>query len=114
MKYLVTICKAQKKGYVDESELRAVMEFLKEKKVYVIDYSFEVHGMYRQLHVHLVVKYYGRWKDLLNFQGFRIYWSQVYDIVNALNYLNKLAYCRLKQEEILTENKYQVYRFLKE
>ncbi len=111
MKYLITICKAQKKHYVEEAELRSIKTFLESKKVYFKDYVFECHGLYRQLHCHAIVKFYGRWSLFTNHAGFRIYWSKILNEPGAISYLKKFASNRYRQEQILTENQYNLYRF---
>ncbi len=109
--YLITICKAQKLDYVDESELRSVMSYLFEHKHYFKDYTFERHGKYRQLHCHAIVDTQPIYKTF-KVIPFRVYYSPVYDIKGAMNYLHKDAYNRYRQEQILAENQYQIYRFL--
>jgi len=106
MKYLLTITKYQKLDFVDESELRLVMEYLKDNKVYFIDYAMETSGMYRQLHLHAVVKYRGRYKFLSKFGNFRVHWSPVTDINGAFRYIYKDAYNRDMQSQILVINQY--------
>lgn len=53
--YLVTLRKSQVKEYVSWEELTSMMVQL-ENTFTIRDYCFEAHGVYRQLHCHLLIE----------------------------------------------------------
>ncbi len=57
MYYIVTIRKSQVKDYVSYDNLRAKVLGLKLMlpRMYIIEIGYEAHGLYRQLHVHLLI-----------------------------------------------------------
>jgi len=103
---MITICLPQKLNFVSESELRSVMSYLSEHEHYCfIDYTFEAHSKYRQLHCHAICKIPQK-RLLYKYAGFRIFYSKIYDYRGAMQYLYKYASNRYLQEQIITENYY--------
>ncbi len=110
--YMITICKAQKLHYVDESELRSVLSYLYDHHHYIVDYTFERHGKYRQLHCHAIIDTQPDYKTY-KVIPFRVYYSEIYDKDGAVKYLYKYAYNTYMQEQILVENQYSyISRFI--
>lgn len=102
---MITICKAQKKLKVSEAELRSIKEYLEAHQHIFIDYAMETHGMYRQLHMHAIIKKPPHYW-VYGFAGFRIYYSIIYDLRGAQLYIYKHAYNFYSQQQILDINEY--------
>ncbi len=110
--YMVTIHKSKVKDYVSEEELREILRILFSKDIKILDYTFECHGVYRQLHCHAIVMLPNDTWYSSKVKGYRLYWKKVFDCGKALKYLHKQAYSNITQERILQENQYKKYRFI--
>ena len=78
-KYLITVCKPQKKEYVSTSELKQVLAHLHYNGIECIYGKWERHGMYKQLHYHGIVTIpsstiYSKYTRVL---GFRVHFSRI-------------------------------------
>ncbi len=113
--YLITTNHYNKKAYIDEVDLRSIKQLLESYNVYFDDYVFEWHGKYRQLHMHAIVKFSGRYKPLTKFESFRIHWAparSAQDLKEFRRYLTKQVYNRWMQEQVLSFNQYSKFRFV--
>lgn len=110
--YLLTICKPQKKEFVDVTELQGIMAFLYTEEVYFFDYVYEMHGVYRQLHAHCIVNIPPRTMYSTKLFGFRLWWSKIKsgDTPKVKRYLHKIVKNSYIQEQLIQENYYKQYR----
>ncbi len=112
--YMITIRKHQVKDYVNKYMLDEVAEYLEQgiKSFYIIQQVYENSGMYKQLHYHAIAKVSKnfRYKPFVEYNGFQIQWTRVYDYFKACAYLLKdLRY--KSQDDILLDNYYSINRF---
>lgn len=110
----VTISSHTKTGYVDKSNLEAIMKTLKERlnTLNFLLIRYENSGKYAQLHMHALVKVREsfRYSQNCSIDGFHILWKKLHsrkDTVEWVNYCNKEAYHRFSQEQILAHNYYK-------
>ncbi len=106
--YLLTIAKHQVLDYVHKSDLDQIMVFLKLKhdSLHVIESSYEISSLYKQLHFHAIVRlshkiYYKKNNSL---KGFRIQWKPIYNWKGAFRYVYKDSSNQYEQEQILVSN----------
>ncbi len=96
--YLVTIASYKKLEEVTEKELKqAANAFLMYyKRAWIVSIGVEAHGLYRQLHCHMVVGYYKRfyYKQFKSIFGLRIHYKpleldNIHDQEAILKYVHK-------------------------
>ncbi len=109
-KYIITIRKHQVKDYVVESDIDAVVSYLKLKhdSLKVLNHAYEIGHKYNQLHFHAMISlcHAIRYSDNSKHNGFFIHWKRIYNECNAVKYILKDSPNRYEQEQILTINKY--------
>ncbi len=116
---MLTITSHNKKTYIHQSELDVILYKLQKsiELFKVGDFSYEVSGIYHQLHFHGLVtvlksfRYSPQWTSL---DGFQLKWKKVFNKRRAINYIYKdqngsrngvkTKYAR-NQESIIFENK---------
>ncbi len=108
--YMVTIHKSRVKDYVSEEDLIEILKCLS-TGCDIIEYAFEMHGVYRQLHCHAIVMLPKDTWYSSKIRGFRLYWSKLYDYKKTLLYVQKNASNKYLQDQICAENQYKLYRF---
>lgn len=108
--YMLTIAKHQVKDYVTTYDINSVIKILKERfnTLAVQTIGYELMPKYNQLHAHLLISikepvYYKKNSSIL---GFRVQWSPSDDPKGAIKYIQKDAYNKYAQEQILDVNKY--------
>ncbi len=114
--YMVTIVANQKKDYISKYRLDEVIGYLKYTidEMHVKHYVYENSGKYKQLHWHSIVllpesfRYaqYTRWGSKEHTgNSYRIRWDKVYNLLGAIDYINK-DLLHQTQEEIIINNYY--------
>ncbi len=112
--YLLTIHKHQVKDFVLVSDILDVLEVITSNKLSqlrVLDIAFESHGMYRQLHCHMIVRVNKEWRyrGYTSIGGYRCHWEsmEIDDFHTVHGYIHKRAENLVIQEQILDENNYR-------
>ncbi len=100
-----------KTKYVTATALDSLRAYLESKHIKFIDYVYEMHGMYRQLHMHAIVQYNGLYKPLTKFANFKLHWARIDDLDGATNYIHKYVYNKDTQQQTINENHYKLHRF---
>jgi len=110
--YLITLICSRRNVYVSYGSLSCILNTLLEFGVYFYRTSFENHGYYKQLHVHALVHYIGRFSHLNKFllpSGiYRVNWKKITPgtVPNVCQYLSKQD-----SLQALAENLFIRYRF---
>ncbi len=109
-KYFLTIRKHQTLDYVKVSQIDAIMqELTKHLQTLKVCHSiYEVDKKYNQLHYHVIVyiDQYFKYTKLVSINGFRLYWSKVYNINRLLLYMLKQTQTAEEEESNIIINKY--------
>ncbi len=118
--YLVTISCQQKQLFISYLNLYNIIMWLKLSipQLHIRLDVFETSGKYKQLHYHAIVEVpskfvyrpYTKYGDSRYCRSYRIQWSKVHNLRNAVRYLQKDLQDRT-QEDILLYNYYSIYRF---
>ncbi len=112
--YMITIRKHQVKDYVNKYMLDEVALYLEQgiQSFYIIQQVYENSGLHKQLHYHAIAKVNKnfRYKPFVEYNGFQIHWTRVYDYYKACAYLLKDLRCKT-QDDILTDNFFSINRF---
>lgn len=112
--YMITISCQQKATYVPQDELDDICRWLHANGTQFEATIYETGGKYKQLHVHAIVHYEGRWKHLTQFgdlqhtqRTYRIHWKVIGNKTGALVYIHKQARKGILQEQVLAEYFYR-------
>ncbi len=107
--YFLTIQKAQKKDYVEATELRMVQKELKNRfpSMQVYKLTLELGSKYRQLHLHLLLRLseYLLFKNNSKILGMRLFWRPIFNMAGVNHYLEKDT-DRYTQQDIKNLNFY--------
>ncbi len=111
MYYLITIRKSRVKEYVSKQQLDVILDHLATFPfgTLIVDKGYHIHGVYRQLHLHAIIRIRSRSITWVN--GFRIYYSEIdpskRSIPNIERYIHSDDWDNLDQlKEILCINYY--------
>lgn len=108
--YFITIRKHQVKDFVDVQDLMNILNYIMHKvpSLRLGANSFEIDKVYNQLHFHAIVttSHYFNFKGLTSHNGFRIYWKPVYSKKLLHHYIQKDAFNKYEQEQIIISNYY--------
>ncbi len=117
--YIVTIRKHQVKDYVSYKELSIVMDRFRQvyPRSYIVSTGVEAHGLYRQLHAHLIVGFtqFVSYKKFNSYFGFYIHFKPITiesdeDMQRCLYYIHKYDWdCDMKRDIIEAENYYNYH-----
>ncbi len=111
--YLVTISCNQKRQHVTKEQLSDIVEWLKRCSVTVTKVVYEAHGLYRQLHIHAIVLYKGRYTLLTKYgcrqstgRDYQIHWRRITSLEGVDTYLHKQY-----EPHVLSRNHYHNHYF---
>jgi len=95
IKYLVTICKPQKKDYVSRNALREIIAHLSYNNIHCTYGKWERHGMYKQLHYHgiFIVPDTIKYSNFTKLANYRVHFEYIKDnlptIIRVKRYIDK-------------------------
>jgi len=95
IKYLITICKPQKKKYVSSMTIDKIIDYLTDNSIYLKYGKWERHGKYKQLHYHgiFIIPDTMRYKTFTNIGGYRCHFEYIKDtpinILRCKRYIDK-------------------------
>lgn len=93
--YMLSIHKCKRNVETTQEDLECILSFLSQNGVHLYYAIHENHGLYKQLHTHVISKYIGRYKKLtkykLNNIWYAIHWTPLIDYSGAMSYLEKTA-----------------------
>lgn len=111
LKYLVTICKPQKKEYVDPDDITRIIKHLETNGI-VCEYGkLERHGMYRQLHFHGLFLIHPNifYSNFTRINGYRVYYKRMKrgtELV-VMRYIDKYHNANNTQQDVIFANYYR-------
>ncbi len=124
--YLITISAHQKSAYITSDEIVQVLQWLAVCGVEFIEYHYENHGVYSQLHLHGIAIFKGVYSLLTSYgdkkvwgKSFRIHFKRIRGtLVHVFDYIRKQDECAVIAENMF-KNKFwdadiQAFQLLKE
>ncbi len=108
--YMVTIRKHRVKDFVSVFDLNQILEWLREQlrqlMIVTTTIVYEVDPVHLQLHMHCII--YGsknfRYSRYTKYNGFRIHFVEVYNLLGIESYLRKQVTDEYRQDQLIDEN----------